>query len=136
MRRLRSTMLVLATMIVSACGSDKSTAPDAIVGIWSMKSVNGSPLPYTVQLGGQTYQILADQLTLRSNRLFSDEFTVQQPTESGGVDIRTIPSSGTFSVNGNTVVLTYTDGTTETAVVSGDSMTLTASGYSAVYAKQ
>ena len=136
MRRWRATTLVLATMIVSACGSDKSTAPDAVVGVWSMRSVNDSPLPYTVQLGGQTYQILADQLTLRSSRTFTDEFTVQQPTESGGVEIQTIPSSGTFTVNGNAVVLTYTDGTTESAVVSGDSMTLTASGYSAVYARQ
>jgi hypothetical protein len=136
MRRWRATTLGLATMIVTACGSDTSTAPDAVVGIWTMQSVNGSPLPYTVQLGGQTYQILADQLTLRSSRTFTDEFTIQQPTETGGVDFQTIPSSGTFAVNGNTVVFTYTDGSTETGTVSGESMTIAESGFSAVYTKQ
>jgi hypothetical protein len=136
MRRWRATTLVLATMIVSACGSDKSTAPDAVVGVWSMQSVNGSPLPYTVQVGSEVYQILADQLTLRSSRTFSDDFTIQRPTDTGGVEFQTIPSSGTFTVNGSTVVFTYTDGTTETGIVSDNTMTISATGFSAVYEKQ
>jgi len=46
---MRRPLFVLALLAATACGGDGATATttDPIVGVWSLQTYNGNPLPYT-----------------------------------------------------------------------------------------
>lgn len=134
MRRL---IALLALSAVAACGSDNSTNPISFAGTWNLTTVNGSPLPVTVQASNPKIEVLSDQITATAAGTFTETFNNRFTSTTGEVTTQPGTDSGTWTVSGTTVTLHFSsDGTTFTATISGNTFTAAQAGFSAVYAKQ
>jgi hypothetical protein len=96
----------LATAAI-ACGGDDSTGPStSIAGTYTLRTVNGGNLPYTlIQIGQDKLEIIAGAISLNADNTFSDRITIRT-TEGGIPDEEEFIAVGTYTVNGNTVTLT------------------------------
>lgn len=105
MRRL----LVLAFALVAACGGDKSTAPPpvdlSLVGTYTLRTVNGSNLPFVFLQSGQTsYSVLEDRITIADGGTWSESGTSR--TTINGVSANDVyADNGTWIRSGNGLVL-------------------------------
>src|SRR5262245_21206057 len=133
MRRL----LVLALSLVAACGGDSTTGPpvqEQIAGTWTLSTVNGAPLPFTIaQTGTNKIEILSDVFVVVSTGSFTQTTTVRS-TINGVVSTQSVADAGTYTVNGTAITLHFnSDGSTGTASWSGNTMTTTDGGIALVY---
>src|SRR3982751_3530978 len=97
MRRMLATVCTVATVLLAGCGGDPGTPPtDAtLAGTWNLATVNGLPLPFTVQPANPKIEILSDQLVLSDGGTFSQ--SVQARATSGGtVTTQSIADGGTY----------------------------------------
>jgi hypothetical protein len=91
MRRL---FLIAVAAMAVGCSSD-STGPSAdIIGNYTLKTVNGSPLPYAFDNGNT---LVTDVLTLNANGSYGDIATLS--------DGNVVPDVGSFFQSGN--ILTF-----------------------------
>jgi Lipocalin-like domain len=136
MRRILVSVFTAATVLLSACGSDSTTAPTptSIAGTWNLTTVNGAALPFVLQASPKI-EILSDQIVILANGTFTQS-TQARLTNGTTITTQTIPDGGTYSLNGTAATFTFTDGGSETATVSGNSMTIAETGLSLVYNKQ
>ena len=78
MRRLIAVFMLIA---IGACGgsSDATTNPnsDDITGTYAIKTVNGNPLPFTIQSGTTTLVLVSDAITVASNGTWSESYTYE-----------------------------------------------------------
>jgi hypothetical protein len=137
MRRLLVTTFALATTLLAGCGSDGSTAPTqaSLAGSWSLSTINGSPLPFVLQASGPKIEIMSDEFTVSADGTFT-ESTVARVTDGTTVSTITIPDNGTYTLNGTAAVFTFSDGSSGTGTVSGNTFTVASGGYSQVYTKR
>lgn len=137
MRRILVMTFAFATVLLAGCGSDSSTAPtlSSLAGTWNLSTVNGSPLPFVVQASSPKIELLSDQIVVSANGTFT-ESTVARFTDGTTVSTTTIPDAGTYTLNGTAAVFTFSDGSSGTATVSGNTFTVASGGYSQVYRKQ
>ncbi len=113
MRRfLILTTALLAGGLLPACGDD-ATGPESIFGLYTLVSINGEALP--VDIG--VVEISAGSIQLNSDGTYSISLTADL---GGGPETAT--DSGTFTVDGSTVVF---DGFTRdfNGTVSGNTLT-------------
>lgn len=134
MRRL---LLICAIVGGIACGDSTSPGMAAVAGTWSLQSVNGSPLPYTISQGSlSTTQIASGTLVVSRSGTFTDTTTVAT-TANGEQSTSAEADSGSYSLNGAVVSFAFvTDGLTGTGLLNGDSVTVALSGYSLLYTKK
>ena len=119
-------LLALATIAADCPFGDSSTDPqtDVVVGVWTLQSVNGDPLPANFADGEFTAVISAGSATVNANGTFS-----YSETWDSQVDV----TAGTWTKDGSTYVFDPAEqGGEETqingyATVSGSTMTLTVS---------
>lgn len=139
MRRLAPVIAALAITFAVACGGDKTTQPTqaTFAGTWSLQTVNGTVLPWTAaQNGADKLEVTGDLFTTTSSGTFN-EMTTTRTTQNGVVSVDTLPDSGTYVLSGSTVTFTFaSDGSTGSAQLTGNTMTVTQSGYTFVYKKQ
>ena len=137
MRRFLVMTFVLATTVLAGCGSDGSTAPTqaSMAGVWNLSTINGSPLPFVLQASAPKIEILSDQLVVTASGTFT-ESTVARFTDGGTVSTTTIPDAGTYTINGTAAVFTFSDGSSGTGTISGNTFTVGSAGFSQVYTKQ
>ena len=66
MRKMFATLFTVATVLLAGCGGDAATPPipASLAGTWNLSTVNGTPLPFVVQLANPKIEILSDQLVL------------------------------------------------------------------------
>ena len=135
MRRL---IPVVALAVAVACGSDSTTQPTAasVAGTWSLQTVNGSPLPFTLtQTGTDKLELLSDVVTAQPNGTYTE--VVQFRTTVGGqTTTSSNTDSGTFTINGTAVVLSSAQTGSTTGQLSGNTLTLADQGYVWVFVKQ
>jgi hypothetical protein len=95
---MRKLIALLAFVAAAGCGSDKVTNPasDSIAGTFSVTSVDGNPLPYTVQSGTSSATLTTDVLTVADGGTWTETW------------------SYTLTVNGSTTNQTQSDGGTWT----------------------
>jgi hypothetical protein len=152
MRRL--VLAVLSLAFVAACG--EVTGPEDVAGTYTLQTVGGSPPPWltfifteALTIDGEpgyadhTVEWVSGLLQLNSDATFSAkrifrETTVFYDGWFNPIDttVTTIPGdthSGTFSVSGTSIQLTSADGTVNTALLSGDVLTLIVEGGDWVY---
>src|SRR5215208_6671423 len=93
--------LAFATLV--ACGSD-STSPqiEALEGSYSLKTVNGQPLPVTLQGDGFTIKLNSDVMTFTANGTWSEAFAFQR-TVGTTITNETDSDAGTWTRIGNTI---------------------------------
>jgi hypothetical protein len=119
----RARLLLLVPLLTLACSD--STAPSTqAVGTWRLQTVNALALPFTLEESGAfKFELTGEVMTLDAQGRV-DIVTNFRVTDGGTVTTESIPDEGTYVVNGSSVVITWpSDGTTETATVSGRTMT-------------
>ena len=132
---MRRFVALLAFAALAACGGDSSTSPGVVTGTYNLRTVNGSPLPYTViQIGADKIEITGDVIILNEGGTFT-ETTSQRTTENGVVTTSTIDDAGTYTLTGTAITLTSQESGSISGAVSGGTMTLTLEGLAAVYSK-
>src|SRR5215212_10307686 len=99
MRRL---FAALAFVALAACGSDSSTNPnnDTVEGSYSLRTVNGQPLPYTVQANGNTLVLTSDVMTIAAGGSWT-EVTSYRLTSGGQTTDEVDADSGTWTRSGD-----------------------------------
>lgn len=127
-------------MVASACGDDSTgpgTVQESVVGTWTLTSVNGSALPYTVeQSGANKIEVMSDVLTVGAGGAFT-QLTTVRITQNGVVTTQSLPDAGTYTVSGTAVTFRFdSDGSSGTGTLNGKTLTVAAEGLSLVYAKQ
>jgi hypothetical protein len=137
MRSMLATVCTVATVVLAGCGGDAGTPPmDAVLaGTWNLATINGTPLPFTVQLANPKIEILGEQLVLTASGTFSQ--SIQARATSGGtVTTQSIEDGGTYAASGTAAIFTFNDGSSGTGTVNGTSLTVADVGFSLVYRKQ
>src|SRR5262245_11718849 len=133
MRRL---LAAVALSFAVACGGDSSTAPPAeqLAGTWTLQTVNGAPLPFVIaQSGTNTLEVLSDVFVIASTGTFTQTTTFRS-TVNGVVTTDSIPDTGSYTQSGTTLSLHFNgDGSSGTASWSGNTLTASTGGITAVY---
>jgi len=141
-RRCHSSILMGSTLLLSlamACGGDKSTNPnsDAVEGTYSLKSVNGSPLPFTIQSGTNSIMLTKDVLTVAGNGSWTESINYTE-TINGQMNTGTDADGGTWTRAGSSVSLysTVTNGTAYTGIYNNGTLTMSAGGFTQLFVRQ
>jgi hypothetical protein len=102
MRRL---IAALALVSLAACASDTSTNPnnDAVEGAYSLHTVNGQPLPYTIQGNGVTIVLTSDVLTVREDGSWTETVAYKQSVNGGSQTNEADADAGTWTRIANTI---------------------------------
>ena len=129
----RSFLYVLISLAVVSCG--ESTAPQRPeLGTWRLQTVDGKSLPFTLdEPDVDKYELTGETITLAASGRVT-MITSLRVTDGGNVSTESVPDAGTFTVNGSTLTFRFdSDGSTPTATVTGDTMTLGDIGLTFVY---
>lgn len=135
MRRL---IPLVALAVAVACGSDSTTQPTfaSLAGTWTLQSVNGSPLPFTIsQSGTDKEELLSDVITASPNGTYT-EVAQFRTTINGQSTVSTENDTGTFTLNGTAITVTGNLTGVNNGAVSGNTITLTEEGFVWVFQKQ
>ena len=133
---MRRFVVLLALAAATACGGDSSTSPSATVsGTYTLRSVNGSPVPYTfLQIGADKGEIVADTVIVNDGGTWSESGTVRT-TQNGQVTSETVADGGTYTLTGTAITLVSTQFGPTNGSVGNGTLTITAEGLVAVYKK-
>ena len=114
---MRKIALLLAVVALAACND--STSPNgSATGSYSLRTINGSNLPYTFQ---DNSVLVSDQLTLNSNGTYVDIARFSDNSSSS--------EQGFWSINNNLITFEdQTDGINYTGSLSGSVLTETFPG--------
>ena len=133
---MRRFVALLAFAALAACGGDSSTSPASVTGSYTLRTVNGTPLPYTlIQLGNFKYEITSDVITLNDGGTFTESGADRTTEEDGTVTTSTITDAGTYTLAGTAITLNSPDSGSINGSVSDGTLTLTGEGVVAVYSK-
>jgi len=139
MRRLLSLALVFAAL---ACGSDNddSTAPTqaSVAGTWTLQTVNGSSLPFTLASAPAKIELLSYVVNVSANGTWTSSQQTRTTIGTQAPVTATTTDGGTYTLSGNSVAITSsTSGSVAQAgTISGNTLTLTSSGFIFVFKKQ
>ena len=136
MRRLLSLALVFAAI---ACGSDDSTAPTqaSVAGTWTLQTVNGSPLPFTLASSPAKIELLSYVVNVSSHGTLTSSEQLRT-TIGTSATTNTTTDGGTYTLSGNAVAITSnTAGSTPQAgTITGNTLALSQSGFIFIFTKQ
>jgi len=121
---------------LAACGSDHTTAPNNVVGDYSLQSVDGKAPPDTVErTSTDTVVFLDGTLSLKSDASYKLLFHSTRSTSSG-TTADSSGSTGTYRVNGTSIVIRNSStGDSVTATVALPTITFTDNGEVFVFSK-
>ena len=135
---IRRVVLPLALAALGACGSDASTSPnsDAIEGTYSLRTVNGSALPFTIQSGPNSVTLTTDVITIASNGAWTESIVYRQ-TINGDTTNGTDADGGTWVRAGSSVTLqsSVNGGTAYSGAYSNGSLTFSDGGVVVVFSR-
>lgn len=129
-RPLLAIAVAAALATLAACGSDSTngTGPMDVSGSYSLTTINGSALPFTVP-GTPEHTII---ITSATGTLGADHsYTiVGMGTEDGGDQSEVVADAGTYSISGSTVTFTSAtfSGASYTAAATSSTLTATVPG--------
>lgn len=137
--RRRNVFCTLALMVAAAaCNSDVVTDPQAeVTGTYALKTVNGSPLPYTVVDSEGSYIIVTDVMTLNDDKTWKESISYQLD-QSTPIVAEPDWDRGTWTLAGDALRFQSTFYPSEppyTATHSANTLTVTALGLLQVFQK-
>ena len=134
MRNLIIPVLFLLAFVAGACDSNGSDEQD-LDGTYTLRTVGGETLPVTIiEILEDKVEVTAGKVQLGPGNVFKGELTIRT-TESGVVSTEVSADEGTFSQTGNSLRVTYGDGSTDTATVRDGTLTVTSDGLALVFQK-
>lgn len=136
--RLMTSVLLLATVACIVSKDDSPTAPTnaSLAGTWTLQTVNGNPLPFTIyQDGTEKDDLVGDVITVTASGTFTELSTVRY-TANGQTFVDTYEYSGTYVLTGTSVTYTFSDGGSRAAAISGNTFSLVDANLVYVYKKQ
>jgi hypothetical protein len=117
---------VVALTIAAACGCGKDTkeptkgaTTSAEVGIYALVSLNGSAVPASISEGGTQIAVISGTLTLGAGGTVRISTTFRI---SPGAAPMTNEVSGNYSMQGNTLTFSYTNGGRNTGTLDGNTL--------------
>ena len=123
---MRAVALCAATICIAACGGDSPTSPASasLAGTYQLKTIDGSPLPFTYQSGVNKVVITSDAITVADGGTWTEtgHFTM---TYNGQTTDQVISDGGTWTRAGTGV--SFYSAQPGTVTYSG---TFTGSGFS------
>ena len=125
--------VALAVGLLAGCGNP--TGPEAIAGNYTLRTINGQDLPFTIEaalLDGKI-ELAAGSLRINSDNTFSLSLTLAT-TEGGTTTSETETTTGSYTLNETAITLT-SDGETVTGSITGNTLTLIDEGLTFVYQK-
>ena len=125
--------VALAVGLLAGCGNP--TGPEAIAGNYTLRTINGQDLPFTIEaalLDGKI-ELAAGSLRINSDNTFSLSLTLAT-TEGGTTTSETETTTGAYTLNETAITLT-SDGETVTGSITGNTLTLIDEGLTFVYQK-
>ncbi len=126
-------MMVLALAAAAACGDSSTGISGSVAGTYTLRSINGSGLPYTVIASGSNkIEVIDDVMTLNTNGTYS-ETGHTRTTTNGSSTTDTGTDTGTYTTAGTSITLRSTDGTTTVGTVNAGTLTIVDQGLSAVF---
>jgi hypothetical protein len=128
----RTLQSLLVSSLLLACSD--ATDPVRVEGTWSLDTVNGLALPFTLpESGVDKLELTGEVITLVPPGSLTI-VTMFRVTDGSNVFSESVPDGGTYTVSGSAVTLTWdSDGSTSTATVTGNTMTLQDIGLTFVY---
>lgn len=131
MRRIVGVCAVVGVVVVAASCADM-VSPDeaadrAVVGVYSIATVNGSALPITLGVDDTaSVDLLSGTITLRTDKSFTDIINVKLTTPSG-VTLESDTARGNYARQADTLKFAPTDGHDNYQVTVANNATLTES---------
>ncbi|MEO8577040.1 MAG: hypothetical protein ABI556_10080 [Gemmatimonadales bacterium] len=129
-------MIVFAGLVSLACFSDDIVGSSTVTGNYTLRTINGSQLPYTITGSGTNKtEIVSDVMTLFQGFTYS-ESTVSRITLNAQAADETKVRTGAYSLLGTSFILSSNDGSLERrGTISGNTMTITEAGKVSVLSK-
>jgi hypothetical protein len=124
-------LLAAAVFALAACSD--STGPDAHVGSYELRNINGQGLPQIIQQDASgTLEITGGLVTLRADGTFTDRIDYRF---DDGVDFisESEVTTGFYTIAGNNVTFDTDDGFTYSMALSGRTLTQVEPGITLVY---
>ena len=133
---MRKMLMALVVVLSAACNNDGLTGSTTVNGRYTLRTVNGSALPYTIAgSGANKTEVIDDTITLYEGFTYSRS-AHSRVTVNGQASEVTTAESGSFNILGTSITLSPGTGGTGTLVlVSGNTMTLSTSGFVYVFRK-
>jgi hypothetical protein len=102
----RSLLTFALVGALAGCGSDSPTSPASasIAGTYRMRTINGSPLPFTIQSGTTVVVITGDVITVADGGTWSEQGAFTR-TSGGQTTNQVISDGGTWARVGANVAL-------------------------------
>lgn len=119
-----SFVFALVAMGAFGCGDDATSPEDTPVGVWTLVSVDGEPLPFVLETAVSKLEVLASRITINSDDTCSVSATVRV-TIDGNMSTTTESADCTWTRSGNVIMFTGEDGSPDAAAWSGDTLTTT-----------
>ena len=128
---MRNSFVLAIAILCSACAAEHALAPPSPAtasGVYTLTSVDGSLLPFTVlDLGAYKSQIGSASLKLTPDGKYSFAIGIRID-DSGNIRFAADSDAGVWTLNDHAIAMTSTLGNlAKTATVSGDMLTMQAS---------
>lgn len=135
---VRAATLALILVFVAACGGSESpTTPATIAGTYTLRTVNGSPLPFLVSGGGATKSEIVDgTLTVNDGGGWAESGHLRN-TVNGTVttSASNFVGSGYYTLSGTAITLSGPGAGPFSGSVSSGALSVAVRGYLYGYAK-
>lgn len=119
----------------AACGGDGVNDPPSIAGTYNLETIDGQAPPVVVfEEPGLKVEIVSGNFILTANGTFTTT-VVWRTTENGVASNGSESFPGTYTVTGSTVNFVYSDGDTDSATLSGGTLTFSDEGHTVVFRK-
>jgi hypothetical protein len=125
LRRAKVGFLVLVMGAVTACGGDSvtsTTGSASLAGTYTLRTINGTALPFVLQSGTNSITVTADAITVADGGTWSESGAYRQ-TINGQTTSQVISDGGTWTRAGASVAFS-------SRATTGYSGTFTGSGFS------
>lgn len=134
--RMRTASMVLVVALSLACSDDGVTGSSTVTGTYTLRTINGSPLPYTVPGSGAVKtEILSDAITLFQGGTFG-RVRDSRVTDNGQVLFRSETETGSYTLLGTSITLnSIVTGKPTLATINGNIMTIVEPGATSVFSK-
>ena len=133
---MRGPLAVLIVAFFVGCLGEGVTGSSTITGDYTLRTINGSPLPYTISgSGANRTEIVRDVITLYQGGTYARSRD-SRVTVNGQTTTESSAEAGSYSLFGTSVTLVNgADGQTTLATINANTMTIVKSGMTAVFTK-